>query len=651
MRTFSLAGQCVFCFALLPSISFPAENYPQAVPERPPLTASVFYPLPLTSVKPTGWLRDQLRIQADGLTGHLDEFWPDLNANSAWLGGSGEGWERGPYYLDGLVPLAYLLDDQRLIAKSKKWIEWTLTHQRPDGAIGPEKNKDWWPNMIMAKALTQYAEASGDPRVAPLLTRYFAYHAAMADKRPLYEWAQYRWQDEVMSILWLYNRTGDRSLLELARKLKTQGYDWRKHFENFAFINPALSKEQQTLATHGVNNAMALKAAAIWYLISADPADRAATAVMLDRLYRYHGLANGMFSSSEHYAGRSPSQGIELCAVVEEMFSLEIDSGILGDASLGDRLETIAYNALPATISPDMWSHQYDQQPNQILCSLARRSWTDNGPESNLFGLEPNFGCCTANLHQGWPKFVASLWMGTRDGGLALTAYGPSEVHTLLPGGKRLEVREETEYPFRDSVRLLISPAQRARFPLLLRIPAWAAQATVAVNHQPVAGVTAGEYLRIEREWAPGDIIELRFPMKVRMVHDYNSALVVERGPLIYSLPLGESWRKFRDSGPGGDWEIFPTSPWNYGLETNPEGDLASLSVEERPMGKQPFSSEGAPVLLHVTGRRVPNWEIVDDSAAPPPPSPAPTKSPVTALTLAPYGSARLRVTAFPAVE
>ena len=140
--------------SLLPTVA--AAPKIEATRNRAPLAESAFYPLPLTTVKPRGWLRDQLRIQSEGITGHLDEFWPDVGKNSAWLGGTGEGWERGPYYLDGLVPLAYLLDDPRLIAKVKPWVEWTLTHQRPDGGIGPIQNKDWWPIMIMLKALTQY---------------------------------------------------------------------------------------------------------------------------------------------------------------------------------------------------------------------------------------------------------------------------------------------------------------------------------------------------------------------------------------------------------------------------------------------------------------------------------------------------------------
>ncbi len=136
---------------------------------------------------------------------------------------------------------------------------------------------------------------------------------------------------------------------------------------------------------------------------------------MFQVLDEYHRLPNGMFSADEHFAGQDPSQGTELCTVVEAMFSLETDLAITGDAAFGDRLEKIAYNALPATITEDFWAHQYDQQPNQVMCSLSKRNWSSNGPESNIFGLEPNFGCCTANMHQGWPKLAASLWMATNN--------------------------------------------------------------------------------------------------------------------------------------------------------------------------------------------------------------------------------------------
>jgi len=621
----------------------PAE---ELVKNRPPLAASAFYRLPLTSVRPGGWLKDQLRNQADGITGHLDEFWPDVGPNSAWLGGAGEGWERGPYYLDGLLPLAYLLDDPKLIAKVKPWVDWTLDRQRPDGSIGPEKNKDWWPIMIMLKVLTQYQEATGDPRVVPVMEKYFACQSRMLAAEPLQSWAIYRWQDELASLLWLYNRTGGPQLLGLAQQLRAQGFDWRKFYENFPYSG-RIARGQSGHESHGVNNAMGLKTPALSYLISHDPADRAATGLMLGALDKFEGLPNGMFSADEHFAGRNPSQGIELCAVVEMMFSLELGLAVLGDARLADRLEKIAFNALPGAQTADQWSHQYDQQPNQAMVSLGRRDWTTNGPESNLFGLAPNFGCCTANLHQGWPKFAASLWMASPDDGLAVAAYAPSEVHTKIRGVD-VVMAENTEYPFRNQISLSVSPASPVSFPLYLRIPEWTSDPVVVAGGQRVEGLRPGSYHRIEREWRRGQRVEITLPMPVRAVPGFNGSVSVERGPLVYSLRIGEAWSKLKQTGPVTDWEVYPTSPWNYGLRVDLNHPAASFEVHEDPVARQPFNRSSPPVMLEAKGRRLPEWVIVDDSAAPPPQSPVTSKLEDETVTLIPYGAARLRITSFP---
>lgn len=628
------------------------------VPNRPPLQPNAFYPLPPGAVSPSGWLRRQEEIQAAGLTGHLDEFWNDVGPNSGWLGGTGESWERGPYYLDGLLPLAYQLNDEKLISKSKKWIEWSLRSQRPDGQFGPTRNDDWWPRMVMLKVIAQYEEATGDSRVVPFMTRYFHYELAELPKRPLRDWGKYRWQDNMYTVLWLYNRTGDPQLLSLASLLHDQGYDWESQFANFKYTSKETREKlgleeghplpDMAMQTHGVNNAMALKAAPVWWLVSGRASDRSELGRQLAMLDQYHGLPNGTFSADEHFAGPDPSQGVELCTVVETMFSYEEDFAILGDPQIADRLERVTYNALPATLSNDMWSHQYDQQPNQIACTRAHRQWSTNGPDSNLFGLAPNFGCCTANLHQGWPKFVTNMWMATQDGGLVAAAYGPSKVRTKI-GGEEASVVEDTEYPFRGHVRLTVHSRQALTFPLVLRIPGWAASAHVQVNGQWVGATEEKDlpsgFYPIRRRWQDGDTVDVVFPMEPRVTHWYRDAAVFERGPLVFALPLDGKWeelKKYKEKS--ADWQVTPTRDWNYAVEIGP----CAAKAEERSMSNTPFDSEHPAVLLSVRGRQFSGWIVNEHSAGPLPISPVSSDAPLRELQLVPYGAAKLRITAFP---
>jgi DUF1680 family protein len=604
-----------------------------------------------------------LRIQADGLSGHLDETWADVGPNSGWLGGSGESWERGPYYLDGLVPLAFLLNDARLQAKARRFVDWTLSNQVANGMIGPATNNDWWPRMVMLKALAQYQEFTGDARVIPVMDRYFRHQLAELPTRPLRDWGRFRWQDEVLSVLWLYRRTGDAYLLDLAQLLHSQGYNWIAQTANFTYTERMTAEylklsqggglKDLALATHGVNNAQAVKAGAVWSLVHGDYAAAQASLEMIAELEHYHGLPNGMFSCDEHFAGRNPSQGSELCAVVEYMFSLENCLAILGDASLGDRLERLAFNALPGTFNDDMWAHQYNQEPNQVECSLHHAPWTTDGPESNLFGLEPNYGCCTANFSQGWPKFAASLFMlsggGSRDCApcLAATVYAPCEVDASL-GGTKVKVIEETEYPFRGLVQLTIDPDAPMRFPLQLRIPAWAAGASIRVNGEAMPAPAAGSFASVERVWKRGDRVEIDFPMRPRVSRWYNDSIALEQGPLVFSYGISESWVKLRDRGMTADWQVFPASSWNYALHVDADRPEDSIQASQAEVGDAPFTRRHAPVTLGVEARKIESWRAVDGAAEPPPQSPIASGAAEETITMIPYGAAKLRITAFP---
>ena len=635
-------------------------QWQEAVKNRAPLTPSAFYPLPLPCIQPSGWLRAQLQIQANGLSGHLDETWADVGPHSGWLGGNGESWERGPYFLDGLTPLAYLLDDARLKAKAQKYIDWTLNHQADNGMIGPLSNDDWWPRIVMLKVLTQYYEATGDARVIPAMQRYFEYQLAELRRRNLRDWGKFRWQDEALSLIWLYNRTGDSKLLDLAQLLHSQGYDWIAQYANFQFKDRITAKaikldkgeglKDLALATHGVNNGQAIKTGPVWSLFSGSESDRQAVLKMIAQLDKYHGLPNGMFSCDEHLAGPDPSQGSELCTVVEYMFSLEQSLAITGQATLGDRLERLAFNALPGTLTDDMWAHQYNQEPNQVECSLHRKPWTTDGPESNLFGLEPNFGCCTANFHQGWPKFAASLFMLSHDDGLVATAYAPCEVRTAVRS-THVHIMEETDYPFRGIVRLTVNPASPLPFPLMLRIPHWAEGSRIKVNGTAQPTPSPGNFARIERTWSSGDRVEIEFPLRPRVSRWFHDSVAVERGPLVFSLGIGEDWVKLRDRGMTADWQVYPTSQWNYALVLEPTASGLGITATEAAVTDRPFSAKAAPVNLHVKARKLPAWRAEDGVANTLPQSPVSSDQPEETVTLIPYAAAKLRITAFPELK
>lgn len=608
------------------------------------LPVPAFAPLELGTVRPAGWLRDQLTIQAEGLTGHLGEYWSDCGPTSAWRGGDGEAWERGPYYLDGLVPLAHLLDDGRLHAIAEPFIEWILDSARADGLFGPANNEDWWPRMVACKVLTGHAEATGDPRVLPFLLAYFRHQLAALPGRPLSDWGQARAADNVLSVYWAYARSGEAFLLELAALLLGQGIDWPALWADFPYRVPQTT---WTHRAHVVNVAMGLKFPALRLGLTHDlPRARAEVATGLETIWRHHGQAHGMFSGDEWLAGTDPVRGVETCAVVEAMFSFEVLLAALGDAHLGDHLERIAYNALPACQTPDLWLHQYDQQANQVQCTRERRPGWSNAERANLFGLEPHFGCCTANLHQGWPKFVAHLWGRAPDGGLAVLAYGPSSVEVRVPGG-RITIEEQTDYPFRDTVHFSVRPSRPGlRCPLHLRVPAWTeGRGRCCIGVGEPEGLGGGGWHVVDRAWLPGDTIRVELPAAVERVHRPSGGISVRRGPIVFVQAIPERWERLDGRDPVAEYAVLPGGAWNYGLVAD-----APLAPSHHPVPRQPFAAGVAPLRLETQGRQVAGWGLDGPSAGPVPGSPAAATESVEPLTLVPYGSARLRVTEMPEV-
>jgi len=643
------------------------------------LRQNEYIKLPLGSIKPEGWLKAQLKAQAEGLTGNVDDFWPDL-VNSAWRGGNGESWERGPYFLDGLVPLAYLLDDDNLKEKVKNWIEPVLASSNDTGWYGPAKNKDRWPLAVANKVLMQYYEATSDERALEVLTKYFRYLHDNPPDWPDKDWRGVRAMENAVTGYWLYRHINEPWILETIKSIQNNSSDWTSYYEIFPWDSAASADRKiplnwgpEGLTAHVVNNAMAVKYPGLWYQQSQDERYRKA---LFDAIKKYdlnHGQAGGRFSGDEHLSGRSPDRGTELCAVVEYMFSLEELYAIFGVNTLADRLELLAFNALPGTTTPDMWAHQYDQQSNQVLVTGDKRDWSTNGNYSNIYGLMPNFACCLANMHQGWPKFVQGLWMATNDNGLAAAAYGPSSVRAEVADGRKITVTEITDYPFSGKIEFRINTDAPVRFPLYLRIPGWADTAAISYKNKIVKGMACST-VKLSARWNNGDIITMQLPMKIRTERRFNNSAAILRGPLYFALRIDKDYKSVRInydnfSYKGSvDWEIYPLSPWNYGLMIDPVNNERGIEVTENPVSEYPFADRGdmiwsagsgkyvpwdkaAAVVLTARGMKIPGWGMRNNSADIPPLSPVKPEGVTEVIQLVPYGSARLRITEFPVID
>lgn len=685
-------------FQQKPTEKFNAEEQGKQVNYRQnkkPLHEKPYLELPLGSIKPQSWLLEQLERMKDGMTGHLDEIYPEvMGKRNGWLGGDGDGWERGPYWIDGLLPLAYILDDNSLKAKVQPWIEWSLNHQTKEGYLGPvpfeqepepepglqkSMRRDWWPKMVMLKVLQQYYDATGDERVITALTQYFKYQLQELPNTPLDHWtlwANRRGGDNLMVVYWLYNLTGDPFLLDLAEVITEQTFPWTTIFLNeennqdpitpwhYAQLKryPFDPQEIASLTVskiggmHCVNFAQGLKQPVVYYQQHPEEKYIKAAKKALSDVKKYHGQPQGMYGGDEPLHGNNPVQGVEFCSIAEEMFSLETMLTITGDMAFADQLEKITYNALPAQASDDFMSRQYFQAANQVeLTDQLKTSYETVNHQGTdfVFGVLSGYPCCTANMHQSWPKYVQNLWYATADGGVAALLYAPSQVTMKVADGAELTVREETGFPFREEVNFTLELSKETAFPFHLRIPAWTDHARIMVNDTLWQGEVNNQTAIINRTWKDGDRVVLTLPMELKTTQWYDFTRAIERGPLVYALKIRDVKKvKDRNDHYGSFQEVYALDDWNYALY---EEDLSNISkavkvVEKEWNGTYPWNLENVPVELKMRGIQLTDWKVVNSAPVLPAWWGGRGTDDVSfrEITLVPYGCTTLRITEFP---
>jgi len=314
----------------------------------------------------------------------------------------------------------------------------------------------------------------------------------------------------------------------------------------------------------------------------------------------------------------------------------------------GDYIEKLAFNALPATITSDMWAHQYLQQSNEINAQHNDPNiWTSDGPDSNIYGLEPNFGCCTANFPQGWPKFTSHIFYQTGDHGVLAAVYSPSALVTTV-NNNRITISQTTSYPFDDTVTFDVS--SDSGFPFYLRIPGWASGATVQIGGGKAANANPGTHFLAQLPQGKSQVI-LKLPMAFSIERRYNNAAAISYGPLVFAMNIANKWTLLKHySYNSSDWQVVPTVNWQLALNITDKDPGSYLKLMKRPVGPQPFSEAGSPLMVTATARPI-TWGVYNNAPVAPPPSPQQSNQPTQQVTLLPYGSTKLRILEIPTLH
>ena len=620
-----------------------------------------FSPLPLGQVKAESWVRNQLLLQARQVTQQFEKLSPDCksegDSRSGWLGGTGENWERGTYYTRGLIASAYVLDDDDMKAQAQKWIDWTLQSQVESGAFGPYANDpeklDYWPLMPMLMALEMYHDATGDERVIPFLQNYFAWEAEALKTKKLTSWARVRGGDNIFAVLWLYEKTGDASLLALCRLLYEQTFNWERTYDEAAWMG----------TYHIVNAQQSFKLFPVMYAVTGDEHYLDVYYKGIENIYMASGRQDGMSNGDEMSRGIDAVYGNETCAVVERMLCDEIALYLLRDATIADHLELITYNALPQQLLPDGKGQVYFTMQNQVMANLGAHGFTSDGGDRLVYGLPGGFPCCVHNYQMGWPLFIASMWMATSDGGLAVGAYGPNTVTATVGSGTRLTITQTTNYPYENTVTLTLSADKTDTYPLYIRVPAWCKNPSVTVNgHAVEAELIAGKYTALTAAWEDGDVIALHFPAEITATLTDNNSVSIRCGAVLFALEIEETWKRigydplgWRVSEQYPSYDITPTSDWNYALEAFSFEDVASnFTVIRNPITEEMrYQLADAPMVLEAKARAVKDWtlnsylNIAGDTPVSPVAADRLAEETVT-VRLVPYAHTRLRITLMP---
>ncbi|KAH7310189.1 hypothetical protein BKA65DRAFT_519076 [Rhexocercosporidium sp. MPI-PUGE-AT-0058] len=663
-----------------------------------PLVPFVYGDIPLGSITPNGWLRQELETEAAGLAGHLYDFWNYVH-RSSWLGGDQEYSglnEAFPYWLNGLVPLAYVLDDPRLKAQVHEAMDYLMKNMvKQDGWIGPEANgpgggyRMIWARSLVFFAWTNLADANKtwEQPIVEAMHKFNNLQVAMLSNNctgeqlqaantvlndGYYFWGRGRVQEMIYSLQWLYDKhpeSNEAKLLEGMNLLHSCGWNWEDWFVKGVYPTGDVRDYPDIpyQFVHGVNVGEGLKAPAVIRRYTYNDSLVQTARDGSDWTFRYHGSTYGSIIADEGQVGLDPWSGSETCTAVEVIFSQAYNYRAIGDSSFADSAEMSAFNALPGAMTGDWWSHVYMSESNQPFSkNLSMTPFSNVNTVGQTYGLEPDYPCCTVNHPQGLPKFLQSTFVTAGDDGIVHALLSPATVQTTLKNGAQVEVECQTNYPFEDVLFYDITTDKPITFKV--RVPEWATSAQLASAGDSTTDVSSGQ---LGMAISVGSTrLMYTLGADVRTTAREHDTIAVLRGQLVYALQIdagvtstpphsyrnGELYPEGYAPAQSRDYTMLNQTEWAVAIDPATikfvQANPFNYTLNSDPIDMPgPIFAPGAPPTSMTVQACAIKWPLLAPGSIPvAPPTGANRKclgDPFEAK-LVPYGSAKIRMTELP---
>ena len=614
---------------------------------------SVLQDIGSEGMKAEGWMKEVLTTQRNGLTGHIQvagapfdkEGWGDAAQKKMdrW-----EDFEQTGYWADGALRCGYLIDDPELTRRVKEWVDFQIDHPKEDGFIGPELH-NLWPHVVFFRVIMAEYSRNPSPRIIKALSNHYknAARSQTLIKTGGPEWDfNERTMLHIEMLCWLYQQTNDAFFIEKAEDTYKVFCSRKSPFTMQAFLS------DEVPIVHSVSSFETLKIPVILYINTGKKEYLDAAIHGIQKVYKYHGLADGIPSGNEAHDGNMPNEVHETCCVSDAQWALGYFLQATGDVQWADLMEKICFNAAFSVVWKDFKSLQYYSSPNQVIArNNSSFCMYVGGQDRMAYRVAHGPACCNGNMNRMIPLFCSRQWMKKGDNGIVAAMYAPSSFTTKLKGSKNeITIQEETNYPFEETIRFRMKMKRSTPFSFWLRIPQWCKGASITINGQAADIVCkTGTFVEVQRKFSDGDIIELKLPMKAKSVSMPYDGVAFERGPLVFSLNVKaqEEITETREHD-GIKFQsriLTPLSEWNYAPV-----DTENIEVVNSNDYSNLWNPETTPIRLKVKAVTVTNWQLYRDNFTPYMPSVI-RKGEEKVIELVPVGTTVLRMTVFPDIR